>query len=34
LDSPTKLCKPFGLIKKRIPSSCCERYYKWKNHII
>jgi hypothetical protein len=28
LDSPTKLCKPFGLIKKRIPSSCCERYYK------
>ena len=28
LESPTNLCKPFGLAKKRIPSSYCEHYFK------
>ena len=28
LESPAELCKPFGLMKKRIPSSCCECYFK------
>lgn len=28
LEDPIKLCKPFGLIKKRISSSCCEHYFK------
>lgn len=28
LEDPTKLCEPFGLMKKRIPRSCCEHYFK------
>lgn len=28
LEDPTNLCKPFGLIKKRISRSCCKRYFK------
>ena len=28
LESTIELCKPFGLVNKRIPRSCCEHYFK------